>query len=208
MILLTVSYYHRGTRLNAMERFCLGSLCSHPNVLACPPPCLGVLKRFRCVQTFLYTYHREQTQLNAIMSFCPYSLLCLTFFLSDWVDAQRFRGNSRSRSCPHPCPPARSCPRSRSYPCSYHRFLPPASSARFSRRYHVVGQAPGLAFEATGYFQALPPVYRDYASVEWPRLVFNSASSLMWWISELSSSSSSLSMCVLHINRSSLSHTQ
>ena len=26
MILLTQCYYHRGTRLNAMKRFCLGSL--------------------------------------------------------------------------------------------------------------------------------------------------------------------------------------
>ena len=33
IILLTLCYYHRGTRLNAMKRSCLGSLLSHLNVL-------------------------------------------------------------------------------------------------------------------------------------------------------------------------------
>ena len=34
IMLLTLCYYHRGTRLNAMKRFCLCSrLCSHLNVL-------------------------------------------------------------------------------------------------------------------------------------------------------------------------------
>ena len=33
IILLTLCYYRRGIQLNAMERFCLGSLCSHLNVL-------------------------------------------------------------------------------------------------------------------------------------------------------------------------------
>ena len=33
IILLTQCYYHRGTRLNAMKRFCICSLWSHLNVL-------------------------------------------------------------------------------------------------------------------------------------------------------------------------------
>ena len=33
IILLTQCYYHRGTRLNAMKRFCICSLLSHLNVL-------------------------------------------------------------------------------------------------------------------------------------------------------------------------------
>ena len=37
IILLTQGYYHRGTRLNAMKRFCLCSLWSHLNVLTFPP---------------------------------------------------------------------------------------------------------------------------------------------------------------------------
>ena len=36
-ILLTQCYYHRGTRLNAMKRFCICSLRSHQNVLTFPP---------------------------------------------------------------------------------------------------------------------------------------------------------------------------
>ena len=39
VILLTQCYYHRGTRLNAMKRFCICSLelCSHLNVLTLSP---------------------------------------------------------------------------------------------------------------------------------------------------------------------------
>ena len=33
IILLTQCYYHRGTRLNAMKRFCICSLLSYLNVL-------------------------------------------------------------------------------------------------------------------------------------------------------------------------------
>ena len=36
-ILLTQCYYSRGTRLNAMKRFCLCSLSSHVNVLTFSP---------------------------------------------------------------------------------------------------------------------------------------------------------------------------
>ena len=37
IILLTKCYYHRGTRLNAMKRFCICSQLSHLNVLAFSP---------------------------------------------------------------------------------------------------------------------------------------------------------------------------
>ena len=37
IILLTQCYYHRVARLNAMERFCICSLCSHLNVLTFSP---------------------------------------------------------------------------------------------------------------------------------------------------------------------------
>ena len=53
IILLTQSYYHRGTRSNAMKRFCLRSLWSRPNVLIFFPPDWGMLRRSRCVQIFL-----------------------------------------------------------------------------------------------------------------------------------------------------------
>ena len=45
IILLTQCYYHRGTRLNAMKRFCICSLWSHLNVLAFSPPDWGMLRR-------------------------------------------------------------------------------------------------------------------------------------------------------------------
>ena len=48
--LLTQCYYHLGTRLNAMKRFCLCSLWSHLNVLTFSPPtgrCSEGLDAFR-----------------------------------------------------------------------------------------------------------------------------------------------------------------
>ena len=53
IILLTQCYYHRGTRLNAMKRFCICSLLSHLNVLTFFPPDWGMLRRSRCVLIFL-----------------------------------------------------------------------------------------------------------------------------------------------------------
>ena len=44
IILLTQCYYHRGTRLNAMKRFCICSLRSHLNVLTFFPPDWGMLR--------------------------------------------------------------------------------------------------------------------------------------------------------------------
>ena len=41
IVMLTLCYYHRGTPLNALKRFCLCSPCPHLNVLTFPPPCLG-----------------------------------------------------------------------------------------------------------------------------------------------------------------------
>ena len=46
-------YYHRGTRLNAMKRFCIFSYWSHLNVLTFFPPDWGMLRRSRCIQIFL-----------------------------------------------------------------------------------------------------------------------------------------------------------
>ena len=51
--LLTQCYYHRGTRLNAMKRFCIFSYWSHLNVLTFFPPDWGMLRRSRCIQIFL-----------------------------------------------------------------------------------------------------------------------------------------------------------
>ena len=53
IILLTQCYYHRGTRLNAMKRFCIFSYSSHLNVLTFFPPDWGMLRRSRCIQIFL-----------------------------------------------------------------------------------------------------------------------------------------------------------
>ena len=38
IILSTQCYFHRGTRLNAMKRFCICSVGSHLNVLTFSPP--------------------------------------------------------------------------------------------------------------------------------------------------------------------------
>ena len=55
IILLAQYYFHRGTRLNAMKRFCiyLQPLIPHPNVLTFFLPNRGMLRRFRCVLIFL-----------------------------------------------------------------------------------------------------------------------------------------------------------
>ena len=53
IILLTQCYYHRGTLLNALKRFCICSLCSHLNALNFFPPDWGVLRRSRCHNIFL-----------------------------------------------------------------------------------------------------------------------------------------------------------
>ena len=53
IILLTQCYYHRGTRLNVMKRFCIFSFSSHLNVLTFFPPAWGMLRRSRCIQIFL-----------------------------------------------------------------------------------------------------------------------------------------------------------
>ena len=53
IILLTQCYFHRGTRLNAMKRFCFCSLDPTLNVLTFFPPDWGVLRRSRRVLIFL-----------------------------------------------------------------------------------------------------------------------------------------------------------
>ena len=88
------------------------------------------------------------------------------------VSLRRFPGYvspppSSPFSSPFPFPPPSlsSCsfPSSSSFPspphpCSRHRPVP---GTRFSPRYHIVGQAAGLALKAAGHLQAPPPVYRD-----------------------------------------------
>ena len=49
IILLTQCYFHRGTRLNAMKRFCIYP----PKRLIFFPPDWGMLRRSRCVLVFL-----------------------------------------------------------------------------------------------------------------------------------------------------------
>ena len=54
IILLTQCYYHRGTRLNAMKRFCICSLLSHlTKRFDIFPPNWGMLRRSKCVLIFL-----------------------------------------------------------------------------------------------------------------------------------------------------------
>ena len=54
ILLLAQCYFHRGTRLNVMERFCICSLLSHLiNVLTPPPPDWRMLRRSRRVLIFL-----------------------------------------------------------------------------------------------------------------------------------------------------------
>ena len=54
IILLTQGYYHnKGTRLKAMNRFCICSLRSHLSVLTFFPPDWGMLRRSRCGVIFL-----------------------------------------------------------------------------------------------------------------------------------------------------------
>ena len=55
IILLTQCYFHRGTSLNAMKRFCiyLQPLIPHLNVLTFFFPNRGMLRRSRCVLNFL-----------------------------------------------------------------------------------------------------------------------------------------------------------
>ena len=50
IILLTLCYYRRGTRLDAINIFCSYSLSSHLNVLTHPPPDWVGVQKDRCVQ--------------------------------------------------------------------------------------------------------------------------------------------------------------
>ena len=75
IILLTQRYYHRGTRLKAIKRFCICSLRSHLlNVLTFPPltgRCSESLARF--VQIFLET---------TVVVYIPSLILFLIFVLA------------------------------------------------------------------------------------------------------------------------------
>ena len=52
IILSTQYYYHRGTRLNAMKRFCICSLSSHLNVLTFSPLTAGCSKSLDAFRVF------------------------------------------------------------------------------------------------------------------------------------------------------------
>ena len=53
-ILLTQCYYHQGTRLDAIKRFCIASYDPHLNVMTFPPLAGGSSECMsRCVQIFL-----------------------------------------------------------------------------------------------------------------------------------------------------------
>ena len=55
IILLTQCYYHRGTRLNAMQRFCIYSIWSHLiNVLTIPPLIEGCSKDLDACSDFYF----------------------------------------------------------------------------------------------------------------------------------------------------------
>ena len=61
-------YYHRGIRLNAMERFCLGSLCSHLNVVTFPP-CLGDAQKVQMLLLLCCCLHiKSRSDLYSILS--------------------------------------------------------------------------------------------------------------------------------------------
>ena len=53
IMLLTLCYYHRGTRLNVMKRFSSLQPMIPPKRFDIFPPDLGMLRRSRCVHIFL-----------------------------------------------------------------------------------------------------------------------------------------------------------
>ena len=57
IILLTQCYCHRGTRSNAMKRFCICSPCSHLNVLTFSPLIGGCSKGLDVFRFFLNNNH-------------------------------------------------------------------------------------------------------------------------------------------------------
>ena len=65
IILLPQCYYHRGTRLNAMKRFCICSLRSNLNVLSYSPLTGGCSEGLGAFIFFLKQLHLVQ-QLNLI----------------------------------------------------------------------------------------------------------------------------------------------
>ena len=62
IILLTQCYYHRGTRLNAMKRFCILQPMIPPKRFDIFPFDWGMLRRSRCVLIFLQT--RQATDVS------------------------------------------------------------------------------------------------------------------------------------------------
>ena len=60
IILLPQCYYHRGTRLNGMKRFCICSLRSHLNVLTCFPLTRGCSEGLGAFGFFFKQLHLVQ----------------------------------------------------------------------------------------------------------------------------------------------------
>ena len=77
IILLIQCYFHRGTRLNAIKRFCICSLLSHLNVLTFFLPNRGMLRRSTCVLII---------SLNS--NFIQYYLRVQPVPGREWVDAE------------------------------------------------------------------------------------------------------------------------
>ena len=67
IVLLTQCYYHRGTRSNAMERFCICSLPSHLNALTFFPPDWVLLRRSGRVQ--IYSIQDTATRTRIVHNF-------------------------------------------------------------------------------------------------------------------------------------------
>ena len=84
-ILLTLCYYDRGTRLNAMKRVCICSLCSHPNVLTFSHPVRGMLRRFRCVQAYFLKPYRQPGAGSYVRTI--------------WPGGRQYAGNAATQLC-------------------------------------------------------------------------------------------------------------
>ena len=75
MILLTqCCYYHRGTRLNVMKRFFPLQPMIPPKHFDIFPSCLGMLRRFRCVQILMgldFLNHLKCVELTNLLPVQP-----------------------------------------------------------------------------------------------------------------------------------------
>ena len=77
---------NRVSRLNAMNRFCHGSLCFRLNILIIFPPVWGMLRMFTCVQIFLQT------------NVCVCCVFCDPIYSGRQVCGRTSRGHTGGRS--------------------------------------------------------------------------------------------------------------